>query len=105
MKGADWIKVFEKKPLNELREIKSAIDVFDKDPDLNKAFKESGIFFGLPNLKYFVEDELWKKEGKIPYKERLKLLEAEDNKVQIMADDVMSPEEIDAEVTKYKINS
>ncbi len=64
MKGQEWIKAFEKKPINVLIEIKEALEILERDPDINREFKDSGLFYGLGNLKYFASEEIRKRESK-----------------------------------------
>lgn len=58
MKGGDWVKAFEKKPTNILIEIKNALEILESDPDINREFRDSGLFYGLGNLKNFSEEEI-----------------------------------------------
>lgn len=64
MKGGDWIKAFEKKSTIVLTEIKNALEILERDPDVNREFKDSGLFYGLGNLKYFAEEEIRRRNGR-----------------------------------------
>lgn len=64
MKGSEWIASFEKKPTIVLIEIKEALETLEKDSDIYREFKDSGLFYGLGNLKYFASEEIRKRESK-----------------------------------------
>lgn len=62
MKGEEWKKAFKNKSMNELNRIKDALETLEADPDIYREFKESGLFWGLGNLKMFAEEELQRRD-------------------------------------------